>query len=102
MLELTLTHDPVPALLYSRYPTSVGEVTNPKPTNFGFGVTVSSPDERIRSGGLVAVWQTALFNSTYPEDSPKGPGDGEWSILHTIVVPIREDDFVIEEGSKQR
>lgn len=101
MLELSLTHDPVPVLLYSR-PEAIGEAVEPKATNFGFGVTVSSPDERVRSGGLVAVWQTALFKSTYPEDAPKAEGDGEWTTLHTIVVPIREDDFVIGEGGKQR
>jgi hypothetical protein len=100
MLELSLSHDPIPVLLYAKPAAEGGP--DPQPTNFGCVVTLTSPNERVRSGGLVAVWQAGLFKTTYPADAEPEEGDGAWRILHTIVVPIREDDFVVREGEKQR
>lgn len=105
MLELTLTHGPVPVLLF---PNIEGDdpLSARRTTHFPGTVTVRSPGERRRAGGLVAVWQVALQRY---KAWPPAPGeaesekrkDGDWEILERIVKPLRDGDFVLNEGEEQ-
>lgn len=101
MLQIDLTPGPVPILLYPHRSADESALP-PKDTIFTSTVEITAEDERIKIGSVIAIWQSSILRSEYPKPDGAQQLEGEWEVLHTILVTLQEGKTTLSADEKRR